>query len=276
MRIALTGARGRVGGYVAAAALTAGHELVAIDRTAPDDGMRSAARQDIVADATDYGALLTAFSGCDAVVHLAAIPHPLTDPDHVVHNHNVASSYNALRAAIELGISRICQASSVNALGLSFSRVPRFDYFPLDEHHPTYNEEPYGLSKWICEAQADSLARRHQGVRIASLRFHFVTESRQSAQELFGDTLPQRSRELFGYTRGDAAAAACLRSLDAPFTGHEVFYIVAPDTLLDEPTLEVARRLHPTVEIRKPLPANSSFFTSAKAERMLGWSHPAG
>lgn len=274
MQIAVTGARGRVGDYVTTAALAAGHEVVAIDRSPA--GSSADGRQDVIADATDYTALLHAFAGCDAIIHLAAIPHPLTDPDHVVHNHNVAASYNAMRAAIELGITRICQASSVNALGLSFSRVPRFDYFPIDERHPTYNEEPYGLSKWIAEAQADSLARRYEAVRIASMRLHFVTESRDAARALFGDTLSQRTRELYGYTRGDAAADACLKSLTADFTGHEVFYIVAPDTLLDEPSEDVARRFHPGIEIRKPFVGNSSFFDTSKAERLLGWTHPRG
>ena len=45
---------------------------------------------------------------------------------------------------------------------------PRFDYFPIDENHPNYSEEPYGLSKWICEQQADSFARRHEDIRIAN------------------------------------------------------------------------------------------------------------
>jgi nucleoside-diphosphate-sugar epimerase len=275
MRIAITGARGWVGAYVTAAARAAGHEIVAIDR-APPDSPPQPRRRDVVADATSYDALLAAFEGCDTLIHLAAIPSPLHEPDHVVHNHNVTASYNAMRAAIARGITRICQASSVNALGLSFSRAPRFDYFPLDEHHPTYNEEAYGLSKWICEAQADSLVRRYDSVRIASLRFHYVTPSRDAARGEFGETLTQRGRELYGYIRGDAAADACLKSLAADFTGHEAFYIVAPDTLLDEPSADVAHRLHPEVEIRRPFIGNSSFFDTSKARRVLGWMHPAG
>jgi UDP-glucose 4-epimerase len=78
--------------------------------------------------------------GSDALVHLAAIISSVRDPDHEVHN-NVVGSYNALRAAAEVGISRVCQASSVNATGMSYSRQAHFDYFPLDEHHPTYNED---------------------------------------------------------------------------------------------------------------------------------------
>jgi len=274
MRIAVTGARGRVGAYVTEAVLSAGHEVVAIDQSPPSP--QRDRQRDLVVDATDYGALIAAFEGCDALIHLAALPAPLWHPDHIVHNRNVTASYNALRAAITLGITRICQASSVNALGLSFSRAPTFNYFPIDEAHPNYTEEPYGLSKWICEAQADNLVRRYENVRIASLRFHYVTPSRNAARAELGETRAQRARELFGYVRGDATADACLRAVTADFTGHEVFNIVAPDTLLDEPTLDVARREYPGVQIRKPIAGNSSFYDMSKAERLLGWKHPRG
>ena len=48
------------------------------------------------------------------MVHMAAIPAPFYLPDDVVHNNNVVGSYNAMRAAIEQGIRKICQASSVS------------------------------------------------------------------------------------------------------------------------------------------------------------------
>ena len=127
-------------------------------------------------------------------------------------------SYNALRAAVEHGITRICQASSVNAIGLSYSRAPRFDYFPIDEQHPNYSEEPYGLSKWICEQQADTFARRYEDIRIASMRFHWVVPDRATAGERFNAARAPRSTS--GPTRCyEAAARACLLSLDARFTG---------------------------------------------------------
>ena len=57
---------------------------------------------------------------------------------------------------------------------------------------------------------------------------------------------------------------------------HEVFYIVAPDTTIGTPTLELAKKFYPNAEIRGDLSGNRSFFSSAKAERMLGWTHEAG
>ena len=131
-------------------------------------------------------------------------------------------SYNALRAAVEHGIMRICQASSVNAIGLSYSRAPRFDYFPIDEEHPNYTEEPYGLSKWICEQQADSFARRYEDIRIASMRFHWVVPDRATAGRWF-NVSPDAEKHLWAYTLFEAAARACLLSLDADVQGPRGF-----------------------------------------------------
>jgi len=149
MKIAVTGGSGRVGRGVVELALAQGHQVVNIDRVSPAGVTDQPNLTHIQADITDYDALVNAFRGCDAVIHLAAIPAPGHLPDHVVHNNNVTGSYNALRAAVEVGVQRICQASSVNAIGLAYSRWPRFDYFPLDEQHPTYCEDPYALSIWI-------------------------------------------------------------------------------------------------------------------------------
>jgi UDP-glucose 4-epimerase len=228
----------------------------------------------VTAEVTDYDALVAAFAGCDAVIHMAAIPAPFRDPDHIVHNNNVVGSYNALRAAVEHGIMRICQASSVNALGLSFSREAHFDYFPLDENHATHNEEAYGLSKWICEAQADTFARRYAEIRIASMRFHYVVPDRRIAEEAFNFETPDAAKHLWAYTLIGPAAEACLMSLDADFTGHEAFYITAPDTTMSIPTLELARRFFPDVPVRGDLSGRRSFFSAAKAGRLLGWTHP--
>jgi nucleoside-diphosphate-sugar epimerase len=276
MKIALTGGSGRIGRAITTEALRRGHGIVSIDRVAWPEAPEGENFRFVLADTDEYDKLVTAFEGCDAVIHMAAIPSPFHLPDHVVHNNNVVGSYNALRAAVEHGIMRICQASSVNAVGLSYSRAPRFDYFPIDEAHPNYTEEPYGLSKWICEQQADTFARRYDGIRIASMRFHAVVDDRSVAARLFGEPTQQFAKNLWAYTRFDAAADACLLSLDADFRGHEAFYIVAPDTVLDPPTLEVAAKFFPEVPIRGDLGGHRSFFSSAKAERMLGWTHPPG
>lgn len=271
MKIALTGSNGVVGTAIIEQALARGDTIVSIDRATP--ATRHPQVEYLTVDLNDYGATLTALRGCDVLIHMAAIPFPFRDPDHVVHNNNVVSSYNAMRAAIECGITRICQASSVNAIGLSYSRARRFDYFPVDEAHPNYGEDAYSLSKWICEQQADTLVRRYAGLSIASLRFHWVVPDKETAAANFNRPLPDLAKHLWAYTRREAAARACLLAVDGKFPGHEAFYIVAPDTTHTRPSRELAAEYFPDVPIRGELSGTASFFSSAKAERLLGWRH---
>src|SRR5690606_34343806 len=191
MKIAVTGGSGRIGSAITELALSQGHSIVSIDRVAPATPLADERLTYVTAEVTDYDALVAAFAGCDAMIHMAAIPAPFRDPDHIVHNNNVVGSYNALRAAVEHGIMRICQASSVNAIGLSFSREGHFDYFPVEEPHPPYYEEAYGLSKWVCEAQADTFARRYDDIRISSMRFHYVVPEKQQAVGAYHEETPE-------------------------------------------------------------------------------------
>ena len=272
MKIAVTGGSGGIGRAITDMALTQGHQIISIDRVAPAEP-RAGVRY-IQAECTDYDAMVAAFAGADALIHMAAIPHPSNDPNHIVHNNNVTSSYNALRAAVENNIMVICQASSVNAIGQAYSREPRYDYFPIDEAHPNYAEDPYSLSKWICEQQADAFARRYQGISIASLRFHWVLPDRAYAAKHYNDLGWNPNKHLWAYTRRDAAADACLKAVQTNLNGHEVFYIVAPDTANSTDSNTLAARYFPTVPIKGTQHGNWSFMSSAKATRLLNWHHP--
>jgi nucleoside-diphosphate-sugar epimerase len=276
MRIAITGSTGRVGSAIVDLALADGHSLVCIDRVAPAAGAERPNVTFVQAEMSDYDGLVNAMRDCDTLVHMAAIPGPGHHPDHVVHNNNVVGSYNALRAAAELGMQRVCQASSINAIGSAYSRLPRYDYFPVDEQHPTYNEDPYSLSKWICELQAESMVRRYEDMTIASMRFHGVVPDRALMAKWDSTDGEKLSKHLWGYTLFGPAARACLLSLTADIHGAEVFFIVAPDSISRVPSLELARRHFPNVPITGDLSGHRSFFNSNKAERLLGWSHPSG
>lgn len=272
MKIAVTGGSGGVGRAITDMGLACGHQIVSIDRVPPPEPREGVTY--IQADAADYDALVAAFAGCDAMIHMAAIPHPMKDPNHVVHNNNVVGSYNAMRAAVENNIMRICQASSVNAIGQAYSREPRYDYFPIDEDHPNYSEDPYSLSKWICEQQADAFARRYEGISIASMRFHWVLPDRAYAAQHYSTLDWKVNKHLWAYTRRDAAADACLLAVQTDLKGHEVFYIVAADTASPLRSRDLAAQHFPDVPIKGDPQGRWSFMTSAKAERLLGWRHP--
>jgi len=273
---------------VVAKAVELGHQVVSIDvqpvasaRRGPGGdgadgdppGEDSYAAAEVIADVTSYDDLKRTVEGCDALVHLAAHPSPRGRPAHEVHNLNVVGSYNALGVAVEIGIERICVASSVNAIGAAFSRRPHFDYFPIDEAHPTYNEDPYSLSKWIGEVQSASICRRYESLTVGSLRLHYLGRDRASVMDRVSNDRAKYSRDLWGYTTLEAAARACLAVLSANWEGHEVFFVVAPRTALDEPTAKLCAEFYPEVPQRRALSGNEGLFRCTKAADMLGWEH---
>jgi len=273
MRIAVTGGSGELGRSLVPYLVEQGHAVVSIDRLLPAASPARPAAEYVVADVGNFGELVASIRGCDALIHLAAHRSPLDHPDPVVYVENTAGSYHALSAAATLGIKRVCLASSVNAIGGAFSRSPRYDYFPLDERHATYAEDPYSLSKWVLEQQADAFARRYEWMSIASLRFHMLVDDFERASQVSARIGPIAIRHLWAYTSLREASRACLLSLSAAFSGHEAFYIVASRTAAAEPSLELARRHYPQTQMRGDLSEHSSFFNCAKAERLLGWRH---
>lgn len=266
MQIAVTGGSGRFGRVLVPYLASQGHHVRSLDVAEPP--VETSGVDDATADVARTDDLLRALAGCDAVIHLATLIQGA--PASEIFSRNVQMSYNVLWACAELGITRVCLASSVNALGGVYSRAGRYDYFPVDEAHPTYVEDPYGLSKWVLEQQADAFARVHPRMRIASLRFHGIVPTPRAMDR---HTPEENVKHLWGYTDQDAAARASLLGLTADFGGHEVFYIVAPETTSDRASAELARAHYPSVPLRHALPGRSAFFDCAKAERLLGWTH---
>lgn len=271
MKIAVIGGNGDMGRALVPHLLDQGHEVVSVDRAMP--ATPSPQVRSMVADACDFGQVVSCLQGCAGVVHLAAHRSPTNAPDHQIYVENTTSSYHVLLAAASLGIERICLASSINAIGGVFSRVPRYDYFPLDEQHPCYAEDPYSLSKWVLEQQADAFARRYEHLAIASLRFHWLIASYEEAAAKSAASVEAARKHLWAYTLLSEAARACLLALTAPFSGHEVFYIAAPRTAMSIPSRELAERHYPHVALRGDLSERRGFFDCSKAERLLGWKH---
>lgn len=271
MRIAVTGGNGDMGRSLIPYLLEQNHTIVSIDRALPTTNTPGV--NFVIADTRDFGQFIASIRDCEALIHLAAIRAPFSHPDPVVYADNTISSYNALSAASALGIKRVCLASSINAIGGAFSRSPKYDYFPLDEQHPTYAEDPYSLSKWVLEQQADAFARRYEWMKIASLRLHWLLDTRDQAVKNTATVHELSTRHLWAYSLLDETSRAMLLSISADFTGHEVFYIVAPHTASAQPSLELARQYYPQVEIRGDLSSRTGFFNCTKATRLLGWKH---
>ena len=280
MNIAVTGGSGRLGRVVVKYLIECGHTVCSLDQVAPPKPQLSETDTHfqrplrfINVDLNDLQALTEAIRGCEAVIHLAAFPGPYGQPPGVVYANNTLTSYNVLFSTSSLGIQHVCLASSVNALGGIGSRMGRFDYFPVDEQHPTYNEDDYSLSKWVMEQQADSFARRYPGMTINSLRFHALPDKPPELQHSLDTAEAPVARNLWGWTLIHEAVRACELAVQANYPGHEVFYITAPRTLSAIPSLELAHFAYPNVPVRGDLSGHKSFYDCSKAERLLGWAH---
>lgn len=294
MKIAITGARGTVGREVVKFCAKEGHETVQINRSEqecnvartfhthahqsnaqPDDGTKNSEMR--IADAANnYDDTVKAFKGCDAVIHLAALPNPVGKEDWQVHSNNVNSAFNGLRAAAELGITRFCYASSVNAIGLAYANQPlHFDYFPIDEAAPANPTDSYALAKQEAEMQAKAFANWFPGMNIACLRIHEVAPRKEVLEEHRGNWDETAVKQLFGWVNPEATARACLLACTTDnIKGCEIFNIIAPDTTQDTPSKELAEKYFPKAEIRGGWgEKNQAFWTTDKANKMLGWVH---
>jgi nucleoside-diphosphate-sugar epimerase len=271
MKIAITGAGGKYGSLVVPHALAHGHEIVAIDRAASTLPARTSAVRPYAFDLSDYGSLVSALRGCDALIHLAAYVNPWLAPEPTVHNTNVVSSYNALAAAEANGIRRVCLASSVNAIGGFYSPVPHYDYFPIDEDHPCYAEDAYSLSKWFAEQQAQAFVRRVPEMSVIALRLHaIIGDDEVHSRVQRGVEAPERgSKDLWGYTPDSMAAQAALNAVTRDIDGMEIVYVVAEDTLSTTESAHLAARFYPDVPLRRPLLERRSFYDTAKYHKLL-------
>ncbi|KAL1581891.1 hypothetical protein WHR41_09340 [Cladosporium halotolerans] len=276
MKIAITGARGTVGQNVVKICAKAGHSTVQINRTdqeydgTPNSVMRTA---DV---ANNYADTLEAFQGCDAVIHLAAIPDPMGKEDWKVHNNNVNSAFNGLRAAGEHGIKRFCYASSVNAIGLSYSNQPlHIEYFPIDEDAPQHPTDSYALAKQEAETQARAFLDWFPGMKVACLRIHEVLPLKDVKKEHEEQWIGSAVRQLWGWVHPEAVARACLLAIEKGdhFRDCEIFNIVAPTTTQTTPSEKLAKEYYPEAEIRGDLSRNQAFWTTGKAQEILGWTH---
>lgn len=133
----------------------------------------------------------------------------------------------------------------------------------------------------MCEQQASAIARRYPRMRIASLRFHWIIPSRTHGNSLLNKSSPsskfvlEHSRDLWGWVSLHASAKACLLGLtvkEGAWQGHEPFFIVAPNTVVDVDSEELCGKVYPEVkDFRRAWNKNSSFFDCTKAEAVLGW-----
>jgi uronate dehydrogenase len=207
VRVLVTGASGRIGAAFVASEDAADLDVVATDLEPRHPGVTEL-------DVRDAGACQRAVAGVDAVLHLAADPHPFADLLAAVLPLNVVGTYHVLAAAEAAGVSRFVWASSIWAV----AGYPG-DHLVLESDAPRPGSH-YGVGKAACEAlcaaHATWSATTSVSVRIGA--FGDRPASGAAARE-------QRA----WLSRRDANQLLRL-ALTAPIDGHEVVHGVSDNT----------------------------------------------
>jgi len=274
MRVAVTGAHGKLGRSVVPALVEAGHEVTALDRVPPPEG---AAASGIVLELTDAGQVLDAMAGIDehhngldAIVHLGAIPAPGRLSDVATFHNNMLSAFNVLNAARKLGIKRIVTASSETLLGLPFDTPP--PYIPVDEEYPARPETTYAVVKHLEEQLAIQLVRWDPELSISALRFSNVMDPEDYAAFPSYDADPMlRKWNLWSYIDGRDGAQAVVRALYANRPGFEAYIIAAADTVMSRSNAELVAAVFPDVPLTRELGEHDTMLSIDKARRLLGY-----
>ena len=151
MRVLVTGADGFIGSHLTEALVRNGYEVRAfvyynsfnswgwLDHCADDVKDKF---EVFAGDIRDPHGVKKAMTGCDAVLHLAAliaIPFSYHSPDSYVDT-NIKGTLNVLQAARELNVSRVIHTSTSEVYGTA-------QYVPIDEKHPLQGQSPYSASK---------------------------------------------------------------------------------------------------------------------------------
>lgn len=271
MRIAVTGATGKLGRAVVERLRTSGHSVIALDIV----GARGPGFTQV--DFTDYGQTVDALfgindrhDGLDAVVHLAAAPAGGILPDSQTFHNNMSATFNVFQAARRAGIKNIVYASSETVLGIPFETPP--PYIPVDEEYDTRPESIYSLTKHLEEQLAIKLVRWDPELSITGLRFSNVMDVADYAAFPSYDTDARlRSWNLWGYIDARDGAQAVERALLRNVPGFEAFIIAASDTTMSRSSASLASEVFPNVTVTKELGETETMLSIDKARRLLGF-----
>ncbi|HEY0260872.1 MAG TPA: NAD(P)-dependent oxidoreductase [Lacisediminihabitans sp.] len=272
MRIAVTGASGKLGRSVVSHLRDVGNSVIALDIV----GERGPGFTQV--DFTDYGQTADALfsindrhDGLDAVVHLAAAPAGGILPDSRTFHNNMMATFNVFQGARRAGIKRIVYASSETVLGLPFLTPP--PYIPVDEEYDTRPESVYSLTKHLEEQLAIKLVRWDPELSITALRFSNVMDPDDYAAFPAFDADPGlRKWNLWGYIDGRDGAQAVEKALALGKPGFEAYIIAAADTVMSRSSAELAAEVFPSVTVTKPLAENETLLSIDKARRDLGYA----
>ncbi len=193
-KILVTGADGFIGSHLVEALVSAGHDVRAfvlynsfnswgwLDHV-PEEIRR---KIDVFAgDVRDAHGVRTAMTGCETVMHLAAliaIPYSYHSPGAYVDT-NVTGTLNIVQAAHDLGVRRCIVTSTSEVYGTA-------RFVPITEDHPLQGQSPYAATKIGADQIALSFYRAF-GTPVSVIRPFNTYGPRQSARAVIPTVITQ-------------------------------------------------------------------------------------
>ena len=172
MQILVTGGAGFIGGHLADAFLTDGHDITVLDNFEPfyaegikrhtvdlhhETAVESGSEYQFVeGDVRDLGLVTELVADTDVVVHQAAqagVRASVKNPREVT-DINVDGTVNLLQASTEADVDRVILASSSSVYG-------KPEWLPYTEDHSTEPVSPYGVTKLTQEHMARVYTELH-------------------------------------------------------------------------------------------------------------------
>jgi UDP-glucose 4-epimerase len=282
-RIVFTGGSGKAGKHVVPYLVDKGYKVLNVDLKPLADPRVNT----IIADLTDSGQTFNAltihdgFGGFelghpatppDAVVHFAAIPRVLIEPDNKTFSVNVVSTYNVIEAALKLGVKKVIIASSETTYGVCFAEGDKdFRSFPLEEDYDTDPMDSYGLSKVCNEKTARAFALRYKA-DVYALRIGNVIEPHE--YDMFPAFLANpatRKRNAWTYIDARDLGEIVHLCLEKDGLGFDVFNAVNDTITTKEPTAEILKRYNASAPITRPLGEFEGPLSNRKIREVLGF-----
>jgi UDP-glucose 4-epimerase len=287
-RIVFTGGTGKAGKHAVSYLLAKGYSVLNVDLKPLDmPGVNT-----LITDITDSGQVFNAltthfgFSGFedgappaapDAVVHFAAVPRVLIEPDNKTFEANVMGTYNVLEAAMKLGVRKVVIASSETTYGVCFAEGDKnFHAFPLEEDYDSDPMDSYGLSKVVNEKTARAFAMRY-GADVYALRIGNVIEPDE--YDNFAEFLEKpmsRKRNAWSYIDARDLGQIVHLCLEKDGLGYQVFNAVNDTITAELPTAEFLAKYCPDTPVWREMGRDEAPLSNRKAREVLGFreEHP--
>ncbi|NEY90642.1 NAD-dependent epimerase/dehydratase family protein [Tabrizicola oligotrophica] len=283
-RIIFTGGTGKAGRHMLPYLLAKGYSILNLDLKPFDHPGINTLITDITDSGQVFNALTTHFGfggydegappkAPDAIVHFAAVPRVMIQPDNTTFAANAVGTYNVIEAAMKLGVRKVIVASSETTYGVCFAEGDK-DYhsFPLEEDYDSDPMDSYGLSKVVNEKTARAFAMRY-GADVYALRIGNVIEPHEYAANFPGylDNPMSRKRNAWSYIDARDLGEIVHLCIQKDGLGFQVFNAVNDTITADLPTEEFLKTYAPNTPVTRPMGPREAPLSNRKIREVLGF-----